>query len=344
MVVGDDAQSIYAFRNTNRENLIRFHEKFGNVVDVKLEHNFRSTPELVEFSNFINDLNTVKIEKTIISGKSPSGIFPQLVKFTDKETEYQYIADKIADLVEKKNVRNSGIAVIARTKFELFELEKLLIERKVPYVVDIPEPIIKHPKIKMAEHLLVFMEDGETTQGIFEYLTMAGKLKDKGKDEILDMIESYKEKLGKMSDADRLDEFYKMMDKVSDEVVDAFFYTLKEKNRTFSDVVRYVKKFIRYEDKRSIEKSGDKYNAITLTTAHTSKGKEFETVFVTMNKYIPVNNSTPTIEEERRTFYVSITRAKKNLFLTSNWESGTTIFEKECVESKKCLIDIIPKP
>lgn len=339
MVVGDDAQSIYGFRNTSKENLMDFHKKFGDVRDIKLEDNFRSTPEIIDLANYINDLNTDKIEKQLISGRRRSGIKPEFWKFDTKNDEYKYVADSVAKFVANKNVKNSEIAVIARTKFELFELENLLLERNVPYVIDIPEPIINHPKVTMANHLLVFIEDGETTQGMFEYLVMSGATKDKTHQEILDMIEDYKDEFHPLTDDEKLEKFYSMMDKVNDEVLEIFFSGIKERNLGFLETISYIRKFIRYEDKKSIEKSGDKYNAVTLTTAHTSKGKEFDNVFVLMSKYVPTSRTLSSVEEERRTFYVSITRAKKKLFMTSNLETGTSVFEKEVIESGSVIIN-----
>lgn len=336
MIVGDDSQSIYGFRNTSKENLMKFHERYGEVKDLQLVHNFRSTKEILDLSNHINDLNTVKIEKTLISGRKPSKIYPELTRFQTKDEEYSYLADSILDLVSKKHVKNQEIALIGRTKFELFEIEPYLLKRNIPYVLDIPEPIINQPKVRMAEHLLIFMEDCETTQGIYEYMVMSGQAKDKTDDEILDMIEDYKAEMEALTDEEKLEKFYSMMHAISDEVLDIFFFGLKEKSLNFIQTISYIKKFIKYEDKRSIEKTGEKYNAVTLTTAHTSKGKEFEHVFVTMNKYVPVNAVQETIEEERRTFYVSITRAKKYLVMTSNNEAAQTQFEKEVIASRKC--------
>lgn len=338
MIVGDDAQAIYGFRNTSKDNLMKFHERFGKVTDINLEDNFRSTPEIVDIANYLNDLNAEKIEKKLVSGYSkPSGIIPEFHIFETAERQREVIADRIKDLITKKRIKNHEVAVIARTKFELFDLEQSLLDRGIPYVIDIPEPLVKYPKIRMAEHLLLFLGDGETTQGILEYLSITGFTKDKTNDEIKAEIESYIAKVETLSEEDKLQLFHKMMKMVEDDIISFFIKDLKNKATTFGETMAYVSKFIKYEDSKSVEKTGIKYNAITLTTAHTSKGKEFEVVFALLDKYS--SDVKTDKEEERRTLYVAITRAKKRLIMAVT-EKNENLFSNELKISGKAKISV----
>ena len=89
-----------------------------------------------------------------------------------------------------------------------------------------------------------------------------------------------------------------------------------------------------YQDNTSIEKDENKYDAVVLTTAHSSKGKEWKIVVNTINKYkySDIINNKILLEEERRLLFVSITRAKNELYITYN-----TSQDKARNKGKYCL-------
>lgn len=350
MVVGDDSQSIFGFRNTSQENILNFHLYFNNMQDINMVENFRSTPEIIELANELNDLNSKKIEKKLVSGLK-SGDIPELRAFNSSADEYSYISNKIKELLIDN--KPEDIAIIARTKYELFSIEEYLKDLNIPYIIDIPEPLLNNTNIHIAKSLLTFLDDLKTTQGLFEYLYVITNEFDRmNEDEIKEIVENKADEISKaieLSNVDaneneiKLNYFFSMLEEINDDDFKKFLLNLKERNYEFGELKDYLYKFIEYEDNKTIEKNSDKYSAVTLTTAHTSKGKEFKIVFATISKFTAEHN-TKERDEERRTLFVSITRAKEKLFITHQYCSNhlknkyTNPFALELETTKKCKV------
>jgi DNA helicase-2/ATP-dependent DNA helicase PcrA len=109
-----------------------------------------------------------------------------------------------------------------------------------------------------------------------------------------------------------------------DKVVYSFIENIKSKTfYTFNEFLNYLYKIALYKDDTSIDKDENKYDAIVLTTAHSSKGKEWSVVINSINNYkydVPEKE----LEEERRLLFVSITRAKDELYITYNTSEDKT--------------------
>ena len=293
MVVGDDSQSIFGFRNTSQENILDFHKLFKETKDIEIVENFRSTPEIVELANGLNNYNQNKIDKKLVSG-AQHGDVPLVMSFKDSDSEYEFISNKIEELLNEYNPED--IAIIARTKFELFEIEKNLKEKNIPYVMDVPEPMLNNINTHMAKSLAVFIDNPQITQGMYEYLFVADEdFIDESDDEVLSILEEYRIELEEALEIDiNTDEetrdkmkreiFFTLLGLIEDETLKYLIKDL-ERKETFRDIKDYLDKFIEYEDNKSIDKNKENYRAVTLTTAHTSKGKEFPVVFNTISKY-----------------------------------------------------------
>lgn len=350
MIVGDDAQSIFGFRNTSQENILNFHIYFDEVIDINMIENFRSTPEIIALANAINDLNSEKIDKQLVSGLK-SGEKPELISFLSYEDEYLFITAKIKELL--KDNKPEDFAIIARTKSELFNIEEYLKEENIPYVIDIPEPLLNNTNIHIAKSFSSFLDDLETTQGLFEYLyVISNEFKDMNEDEIKAMmkenVDKIKEEIESASligegDTTRFNIFFEKLKEIKDEDFNNFLMDLKNRSFTFGQLKSYLSKFIEYEDGKTVEKTNDKYSAVTLTTAHTSKGKEFKVVFNTISKF-KADVSLKAKDEERRTLFVSLTRAKEKLFVTHQRYDGSKLkriphqFGKEVENTGLCNV------
>lgn len=314
MIVGDDSQSIFGFRNTTQEMILNFHLYFNDVIDIKMVDNFRSTRQIIELANEINSLNKNKIEKELkASGKE--GLEPSITKHESQEDEHTWIANSIGGLV--KTTKPEEIAVIARTKYELLDIAEKLKERGIPFVVDVPEPLLSNTNIHIAEGLARFFVDNECDKGVLEYLFAIDEgLNSSSLEEIKVALASEKASISiedKLLSANTLELFFSKLEKIKDNDFQKFLTELREKNfKTINQVAEYLRKFIMYEDSKTVERVSEKYRAVTLTTAHTSKGKEYPIVFNTISKYSPGND----IEEERRLLFVSVTRAKDLLYIT----------------------------
>ena len=326
MVVGDDSQSIFSFRNTSAENILKFHEYFEDVKDVFLVDNFRSTPEIIATANALNDLNINKIDKKLISRQASNGIRPKLWKHSTPDEEYLNIA-KIAKSCIEDGVNPENIAVIARTKSELYKIESYLKNEGIPYIMDIAEPLLNNSNLHILVSFADFFENEYLDYGLFEYLYVfkEEEIKNMSNEEIIALVNKYKgsflPKLQALeTEEEKLNFFFDIVKSIAknDITMEAFLTELKEKNfPSLNDLLDYLRKIVAYKDEKSVNRDDLTYRAVVLTTAHTSKGKEFDVVINTIDRYkYERGMSLEEIEEERRLLFVSITRAKKELYIT----------------------------
>ncbi len=130
LVVGDDAQSIYSFRAAMIENILQFEKDYPGAKIFKLETNYRSSREILEVANSIIENNRAQYKKslkTILEGEKPD-LFPQL----DQQSEGQFVAEKIAELL-KAGTSPSEISVLFRAAHHSQMLEVELVQRGIAY-------------------------------------------------------------------------------------------------------------------------------------------------------------------------------------------------------------------
>lgn len=130
-VVGDDAQSIYAFRYAHIGNILCFPEKYSDCRFVRMEQNYRSTPEIVELANCSIKHNREQLQKELFS-ENPSGERPVVVKVYDARQEASFILQSIWEL-QNNNVPLQQIAVLYRSSYLTPEVEFALARKGLPY-------------------------------------------------------------------------------------------------------------------------------------------------------------------------------------------------------------------
>lgn len=133
MVVGDDAQSIYAFRGANFENILTFPATYPDCKVVKIEQNYRSTQELLNFTNAIANNAKLGYKKSLYSNNE-TPLKPIVAKFYDQQAEAEFIVDKILEIREK-GIPLNDIAVIYRASFHGNFVQTELLKRSIAYVV-----------------------------------------------------------------------------------------------------------------------------------------------------------------------------------------------------------------
>ena len=121
MVVGDDAQSIYAFRGANFRNIIDFPKRFPATRIVSLEENYRSNQPVLTLTNAIIERAREKFTKNLFSQKK-DGAKPVIVNAEDEYSQSRFIVDQIKDL-QNRGVPVNEIAVLFRASFHSFDLE-----------------------------------------------------------------------------------------------------------------------------------------------------------------------------------------------------------------------------
>lgn len=132
MVVGDDAQSIYAFRGANYENIIRFPQVYPRCTVIRIEQNYRSNQTILDFTNDIIRSTRLGYRKTLFSTNNREH-FPVVRKFYDQEEEAGFIVTRILELREQ-SIDTGEIAVLCRAAWHWSFVEVELKKRNIPYV------------------------------------------------------------------------------------------------------------------------------------------------------------------------------------------------------------------
>ncbi|MDP3704221.1 MAG: ATP-dependent helicase [Candidatus Omnitrophota bacterium] len=133
MVVGDDAQSIYAFRGANYDNILKFPERNPGTEVFKLEANYRSTPEILEFTNASIAHNQHQHRKTLTAQRT-RGSLPVVLPVNDVYQEATFVAERILQLRDE-GIALADMAVLYRAHSHSSMLQAELIKRNIPYDV-----------------------------------------------------------------------------------------------------------------------------------------------------------------------------------------------------------------
>lgn len=331
MVVGDNSQAIYSFRNTTPKNILNFDKEFDDVEDIFLLNNFRSTPQICNVANKLDKLNIQRLDKEIIS-KKEDGQIPELLKFKTIDDENKYIISLIQEKI-REGISKHEICYIARTKKELLELQKLLNDCDIPNIIEASELYLDNTSVQCIINLANFFKNMEQDYYLMEYMNITDesykKMNTEDNKQIIEnvknmVIENFKE-IEEQENKEELmiEYFYNLLTPIieTDIVANTFVKNLKAKTfHSFNQLLTYLQKIMLYKDDTNIEKDDKKYDATVLTTAHSSKGKEWSVVINSINKYKyeDIKNDFDLLEEERRLLFVSLTRAKDELYITYN--------------------------
>jgi len=132
-VVGDDAQSIYAWRGANFQNIFKFPKRHPDAKVFKIETNYRSTPEILKVANAAIAANTEQFTKELAPARK-SGLKPALVTCADAAQQAAFIAQRVAELSEE-GVDLNRVAVLYRSHFHALELQLELTKRNIPFSI-----------------------------------------------------------------------------------------------------------------------------------------------------------------------------------------------------------------
>lgn len=134
MVVGDDSQSIFAWRGAEFTNIYEFPERYPNAQEFKLEKNYRSTPEILGLANVSIACNRRQFPKTLEANKQTKDFKPALIPCSDVEQQSAFIASRILELRDE-GISLEDIAVLYRSHYHSIELQLELTHRNIPYRV-----------------------------------------------------------------------------------------------------------------------------------------------------------------------------------------------------------------
>ncbi len=332
VVVGDDAQAIFAFRETTVDIILNLDKYLGiPVKTMTLFDNYRSTPEIIDLANKVIALNENRFEKDLVS-KRETGETPTVKGFHSKDAEYEFIRDEIIKR-HAEGIPYESQAFIAGTKSELVAMGAKLSEAGIPWVMKNPMNLLENSRVVAALALSDAFYDPETTKNYFDYLTAKydGHLMDKDVVEVNGLIEVLKTVFLSMEDKpfeEQQSIFHGYLEELrgaegDDEIYDYFLELLYD-NEDFPSELRYTRIFKKYGAKMA-KKMDQNYVGVVLTTAHSSKGLEWAVVYNSITAYdsakfhrSPIRRAAE-IEEKRRLLFVSLTRARDVLYVTGQF-------------------------
>lgn len=319
VVVGDELQAIYGFRDATPENLVNFSNYFPGMVDIPLEDNFRSQSPIIEMANRILS-REARIAKVIKAHRKEEGVAPVLMDIEKPDAERELYVKQTKKLL-RDGVKPRDIAVLCRTKTELIAVQKEMESAGIPTILRVPEVIGDAPYVKAIIGLASFLLNHEDTLSLALYRKSLG-----GDPFDSDALKKDAEELGKKydelgSEAERIALFTGMIqDACEDYIAKAFAEDIMSKGfHTASEIFRYCVKYKEYKIKETKSTAHEDANAVNLITVHSAKGLEWPIVLLSLKKFRPAN------EEEHRLLYVAVTRAKEKLLITYNKKQQTLV-------------------
>ncbi len=370
-VVGDVDQSIYSWRGADIKNILQFERHFPNAKIIMLEENYRSTQTIIAASNDIIEKNVNRPLKNVFT-KNHEGELISLYAAMGGQEEAEYVALTAKNLI-KNGVFPSEIAVLFRTNFQSRALEEAFINYDVPYQM-IGTKFFERREVKDVLSFLRFAQNQSSTADLVRIINTPPR--GIGKVTLLKIVEGHRDSLPLKTrekvDAfyaliEEIAEYARehpvhetltfIMRKTGME--DDFKTSGEEGLERLENVRELVTlgtKYREYAPEEAIEhlledsalgsdqdelKEKEEFDAVRLMTIHASKGLEFPYIFIAgleegLFPHERLNNEGVDEEEERRLFYVALTRAKKKIFLS--YAHMRTIFGSQRVNAPSSFL------
>lgn len=373
-VVGDDAQSIYAFRGATIENILDFEKDFKpyGIKVFKLEQNYRSTNHIVAAANEVITFNKNQIPKKIWSDKGEGRKIQVIKTLTDGE-EGRRVADTIVEFKTRYHLSNNEIAILYRTNSQSRVFEEYLRRQNINYRVygglsfyqrkevkdmvaylrltinpkdeEALRRVINYPKKGIGTSTLdkiakVAAENGISMWHAIPKTALSARAS-KAVGTFVKLIKSFQAKRDSMNAFDlasligrrsglidllkvdhspegmgRLENLQALLDGIKEFV---------ESDEQIGDEIAEDKSLASYLQTialhTDLDDDGDEVEHVTLMSVHSAKGLEFKAIFVTgmeedLFPSFMAKDDPNGMDEERRLFYVAITRAEQYLVLT----------------------------
>ncbi|MEZ4854509.1 ATP-dependent helicase [Flavobacterium sp.] len=373
-VVGDDAQSIYAFRGANINNILNFQKDYDGVKTYRLEQNYRSTKNIVEAANNVIDKNKTKLEKIVWTDNDEGPKIKVHRSLTDGE-EGRFVASTIFEQKMQQQLPNNHFAVLYRTNAQSRAIEDALRKRDIPYRIYGGLSFYQRKEIKDVLaylRLIINPKDEEALVRVINYpargigsttvekLTVAANHYKRSIFEVMEHIDKIDLKLNSGTKA-KLADFVTMIKsfQIINENQDAFYVTDHVTKKTglvqelkkdgtpegiarienIEELLNGIKDFTEGQKEvdeargslsefledvalaTDLDKDTGDDDRVALMTIHLAKGLEFPHVFIVgleedlFPSAMSLNTRTE-LEEERRLFYVALTRAEHQAYLT----------------------------
>ncbi len=373
-VVGDDAQSIYAFRGANINNILNFQKDYDNVQMYRLEQNYRSTKNIVEAANSIIDKNKTKLDKVVWTANDEGPKIKVHRSLTDGE-EGRFVASTIFEHKMQYQLKNGSFAILYRTNAQSRSMEDALRKRDIPYRIYGGLSFYQRKEIKDVLaylRLIINPKDEEALIRVINYpargigdttvekLTVAANHYKRSIFEVMENIDRIDLRLNSGT-KNKLNDFVTMIKsfQIINENQDAFYLAEHVTKKTgliqelkkdatpegiarienIEELLNGIRDFIEGQKEvdgargalsefledvalaTDMDKDTGDDDRVALMTIHLAKGLEFPHVFIVgMEEDLFPSamslNTRSELEEERRLFYVALTRAEHQAYLT----------------------------
>lgn len=340
-VIGDDWQSIYSFRGAKFQNILDFKKDYPKAKTIYLEENYRSTGAILEAAQAVIKNNEIRSDKNLFT-KQRVGAPVCVVSADDKLTEVDFVLEEISSLTVGEGRRYSSFAVLYRTNAQSRVFEEALIKKNIPYriygsikfyerkeIKDIiaylnylhnPDDLVSFSRIintpprgigeKTLSKILSSPQEAQAIDKYRAFLNLIENIKARSGDlrpeEVVELVVSksgYRDFVN-----DGTPEGQSRLENIEELKVAASAYESLEE---FLQSVALVS---------DLDKLGEEGDVLTLMTVHLSKGLEFPVVFISgleegLFPHVQSLEDQVGLEEERRLFYVAMTRAMERLYV-----------------------------
>ncbi len=372
LVVGDEDQSIYKFRGARSENIQHFLRDFRDVKTIKLEQNYRSTKTIIKAAHEVISRNTRRIKKELWTDNQ-AGEPIEIYHALDEYDEATYVTLKTMGLL--KDVSPSEIAVLYRANAQSRVFEESFGKAQIPHRIVGSVGFYERREIKDVIAFVRLLVNQNDAFSLFRVLNVpprgAGK-------KLLEKIQQESEALtvsiweaARNSGNKNVLSFLELYDGYEPPAssflerllkqIDYFEYLHKDDSQTADDRIENINEFLGYLREQEAlpefdlatflselplqSRSETPGDAVTFLTVHSAKGLEFRVLFVVgleegVFPHIRSLESSEDLEEERRLFYVAMTRAKEKLLLS--WSQRRSLFGSNSVSRPSRFLDEIP--
>ncbi|MET2985071.1 ATP-dependent helicase [Aureibaculum conchae] len=380
-VVGDDSQSIYAFRGANIQNILNFQRDYEEVKIFKLEQNYRSTSNIVQAANSVIDKNKTKLDKEIWTD-NVKGEKVKIMRTLSEGEEGRFVANSIFENKMNHQLKNESFAVLYRTNSQSRAIEDALRKKDIKYRIYGGLSFYQRKEIKDVLsylRLIVNPNDEEALKRVINYpargvgqttverLSVAANHYEKSIFEILESLDKVDIKINggtklklqnfvtmiksfqieaQTKNAFEIADFVVKQTKIIKELEKDAAPEAVSRVENVQELLNGVKDFIDEQNEESedgeerrtdislayfledvalatdLDNEKDKHvDSVSLMTVHMAKGLEFQYVYIVglEENLFPSAMSMNTrseLEEERRLFYVALTRAEKQAYLS----------------------------
>ncbi|MEK6673435.1 MAG: UvrD-helicase domain-containing protein [Nitrospirota bacterium] len=353
-VVGDDDQSIYRFRGADVNNIFKFEKDFPGTKVIRLEQNYRSTQNILNVAGAVISQNPVRKEKKLWSGRG-NGEKVHHCWLSNEEEEARYITKNIKDLYLKGAYAYRDFSVLYRVNAQSRALEEALRDENIPYRMIGGISFYQRKEIKDLIAYMRLMNNHDDNVSLRRIIncpprgigaSTLSKIENESKKRSISLYDAIKltNKAATVTSGfkEKLDGFIKLIESIA-----AKTEKYNSTSEMLQDIIDKTNYLASIEEERAlnidellvsaadipvsdfIEKTVLLTNlddevtedAVTLMTLHSAKGLEFPVVFIIgveegVLPYFKALDNPGEINEERRLFYVGMTRAKDMLWLT----------------------------